>query len=233
MPAPKSSIQPAPLHLPQMPPVARARAATEDTGYVEFDRRLGKRKIAGAETCFDACTKKLFNKIFDRAGEIAKGDVGVDREAFDLMKHEGVRGVRIVAPIDFARHNDAHGGLALLQGANLHRRGVRAKQQRAGSAFGQFEIKRVHVVANGMVLGNVQRFEIVVRRLDFGAFDDREANGKEDIFDFLEDLADQVMEPIGRMTPGRERSIRSFALAAVASAPASMARRRASIRVST
>src|SRR6266403_758126 len=41
--------------------------------------------------------------------------------------------------------------------------------------------------------GNVQGFEIVVGRFNFGAFDDGEADGNEDVFDFLEDLADQVM----------------------------------------
>ncbi len=44
-----------------------------------------------------------------------------------------------------------------------------------------------------MKFGDVEGFEIVVRRFDFGAFDDGEADGNEDIFDLLEDLADQVM----------------------------------------
>ena len=48
-----------------------------------------------------------------------------------------------------------------------------------------------------MKFGNVERFEIVVRRFDFRAFDDGEANGDEDVFDFLDDLADQVMRADG------------------------------------
>ena len=44
-----------------------------------------------------------------------------------------------------------------------------------------------------MVLGNVERFEIVVRRFDFRAFDDREANREENVFDFLKNLANEVM----------------------------------------
>ncbi len=61
-----------------------------------------------------------------------------------------------------------------------------------------------------MEFGNVQRLEIVVRRFDFRAFDDGEANGEEDVFDFLEDLADEVMGADGADDAG-ERKIDSFA----------------------
>jgi len=70
---------------------------------------------------------------------------------------------------------------------------VGAKKQRPGRAFGQVEVKRVHVVADGMMLGNIQRFEIVVRRFDFRAFDDRKADREEDVFDFLHHGANQVV----------------------------------------
>src|SRR5260370_42345270 len=44
-----------------------------------------------------------------------------------------------------------------------------------------------------MELGDVERFEIVVWRFDFGAFDDGEADGEEDIFDLLKDLANEMV----------------------------------------
>ena len=71
------------------------------------------------------------------------------------------------------------------------------------------EIESVHVVAHGMKFGNVERFEIVIRRFDFRAFDDGEADGKENVFDFLEDLANQMMRADGPDDAG-ERKIDAF-----------------------
>ena len=89
----------------------------------------------------------------------------IDGEPLDLVEHVGVRGVGIVAAIDLARHDDAHRRSLLLHGVHLHGRGVRAEQMRRRSRR-KIEVKRVHGVARGMVLGDVERLEIVVRRLD-------------------------------------------------------------------
>ncbi len=70
---------------------------------------------------------------------------------------------------------------------------MRAEQQRLRRAFREIEVKRVHVVADRMELGDVERFEIVVRRFDLRAFDDGEADGEENIFDLLEDLANEMV----------------------------------------
>ncbi len=48
-------------------------------------------------------------------------------------------------------------------------------RSRCGAARA-FDVERVHVVARGMMLGNIQRFEIVVGRFDLGAFDDAESD---------------------------------------------------------
>ena len=87
---------------------------------------------------------------------------------------------------------------------------VRRSSGGCGAPFGQVEIKSVHVVADGMEFGNVERFEIVIRRFDFGAFDDGEADGDENVFDFLEDLANQVMRADGAGDAG-EREVDAFA----------------------
>src|SRR5439155_9854710 len=173
------------------------------TGDIELDAWLGERKIAGAEARFDTGAEELFYEILDGAGEIAEGDVGVDGEAFDLVEGERMGGVGIVAAIDLAGYDDAHGRLLLLHGANLHGRSVGAKKERRRRAFWQFQIEGVHVVADRMKLRDIQRLEIVVRRFDFGAFDDREADGEENVFDFLEDLADQVMGADGANDAGK------------------------------
>src|ERR1700722_710224 len=104
----------------------RATAAAEDAGDVEFDARLGKRKVAGAEAGFYPGAEELFDEIFDGAGEVAEGDVRVDGQTFDLMEDERVRGVGVVAPIDLAGDDNANGRLALFHSANLHWRCVRA-----------------------------------------------------------------------------------------------------------
>src|SRR6266850_673147 len=131
----------------------RTCSAAKWAGDVELDGRLGEREIAWPEARFHAGTKKLFYEIFDGAREIAKGNVGVHGEAFDLVKGEGMRGVGIVAAIDLA--------------------------------------------------GNVEGFEIVIGCFDFGAFDDGEADGEENVFDFLEDLTDQVMRADGADDAGK------------------------------
>src|SRR5580692_1310045 len=169
---------------------AGAATAAEDAGDVKLDARLCEWKITGTEAGFYARAEKLFDEVFDGAREIAKGDVGIDGEAFDLVEDEGVRGVGIVAAIDFAGNDDADGRLLLFHGADLHGRGVRAEKQRTGRALREIEIEGVHVVADGMEFGDVEGFEIVVGRFDFGAFHDGETDGDEDVFDLLEDLAD-------------------------------------------
>src|SRR5439155_23459881 len=170
-----------------------SRSAAERAGNVELDGGFGKREIAGSEARGHPGTKKLFDEIFDGAGEVAEGDVRVNGQAFDLMKDEGVSRVGIVAAINFARNDDANRGLLLFHSADLHGRSVGAKKQRAGGALRQVQIKGVHVVADGMKFGNVEGLEIVVRRFDFRAFDHGEPDGEENVFDGLEDLADQVV----------------------------------------
>ncbi len=68
-----------------------------------------------------------------------------------------------------------------------------AQEQRTRGAFWQLEIEGVHIVADGMVLGNIEGLKIVVRLFDFWSFDDGEADGKENVFNFLEDLANQMV----------------------------------------
>ena len=121
-----------------------------------------------------------------------------------------MRGVGIVAAIDLPGNDDAHGRLLLFHGSNLHRRGVRAQQQRSRRALGQVNVERVHVVAHRMEFGNVQRLEVVIRRFDFGAFNNREANRKKDVLGFLEDLANE-MARANRMDDAGEREVHALA----------------------
>src|SRR5882724_8706104 len=111
--------------------IRSAGSAAEGAGDVELNRGLGEREIARPEARLHRGAKKLLHEIFDGAGEIAKGDIGVHGEAFDLVEGEGMRGVGIIAAIDLAGNDDAHGRLLLFHGADLHGRSVRAKQERS------------------------------------------------------------------------------------------------------
>src|SRR6266481_3537610 len=62
-----------------------------------------------------------------------------------------------------------------------------------------------------MELRDVQRFEVVIGRFDFGAFDDGEADGEENVLDFLKDLADEVMRADGANDAG-EREVHAIAV---------------------
>src|ERR1700682_5889837 len=170
-----------------------AAARTENAGGIEFHRRLGKRKITRSETRFHARAEELLDEIFDGAGKIAKSDIRIDGETFNLVKHKGVRGIGIISPINFARNDHAHGRLLFFYGANLHGRSVSTKQQRTRSALGQLQIKRVHIVAHWMKFRNVEGFEIVIGSFNLRAFHDGEADGEENILDFLKHLANQVI----------------------------------------
>ena len=56
-----------------------------------------------------------------------------------------------------------------------------------------------------MVLGNIERLEIVVGRLDFGAFDHAEADRKENALKFFVGLANQVARADGALDAGKRK----------------------------
>jgi hypothetical protein len=61
-----------------------------------------------------------------------------------------------------------------------------------------------------MEFGNVKGFEVVIRRFDFGAFNDGEADGEEDVLDFLrpvgsDDATDEACDTGERGRRVRER----------------------------
>src|ERR1700677_2730498 len=61
-----------------------------------------------------------------------------------------------------------------------------------GTMMRTFNIKGIHVVARRMVLRNIQRLEIVIRRLDFRAFHYRVSDRKKNALQLRVGLPDQV-----------------------------------------
>ena len=92
-----------------------------------------------------------------------------DQQPFDLIELKEMARIDRVAPIAAARRDDRDRRLVLLHRANLHRRGVRPQQQRVGDK------ERVEAFARRMSRRNVERVEVVVIGLDFGAEHDGEA----------------------------------------------------------
>ena len=64
---------------------------------------------------------------------------------------------------------------------------MRAQEMRRARAL---DVERVHVVACGMMLGNIQRFKIVIGRFDLGTFHHAESNRGENAQQLLVGLPD-------------------------------------------
>src|SRR6266849_139779 len=71
---------------------------------------------------------QLLEHELDGAFQVTDGNVAVYVEALHLVESRVVRGVRVVAAIDAARHDDTHGRLLLFHHADLDGRSVRAQE---------------------------------------------------------------------------------------------------------
>lgn len=157
---------------------------------IDFGRRLGEGEIAGAQAQHDVVAlEERLEEGLQRPLEVAERDALVDHQAFDLVEHRRVRGIRIRA-IDAARRDDADRGLAARHGADLHGAGVRAQHHWPRVFAG--EVEGIVHRARRMRLRNVERGEIMPVVLDFGAGGDREAQIREDLGEFVHHLADRV-----------------------------------------
>ncbi len=171
------------LHMPhQSSPVAR-RAAD-----VELGARLGVGEEARPEAHPAFRSEELVHERGQRALQIGQRDVLADDEAFDLREHRRVREIEVVAAVDAPRRDQPDRRLMLLHVADLHPRRMRPQQRRRRArsrAHGGREIERVLHVARGMLGRHVERFEVVIVVFELGAFDDQEAEAREDGFDAL------------------------------------------------
>src|SRR6185369_1773244 len=105
----------------------------------------------------------------ESALEIAEGDVGVDAEAFNLMKDRRVCGVLCVIPMYLAGNDDADRRRLGLHGAHLDRRGVRAQKKAVakGASLLIGDDEGVLRVARGMTRRKVHALEVVEIGFDF------------------------------------------------------------------
>src|SRR5439155_22777222 len=122
----------------------------------------------------------------ERRLEIDERDPFVYREPLDLLEHGGVRRVERIPAVTAPRDDDPNWRWIALERPDLHRRGVRAQQHVAAQTEAVLRVER------RMVLGKVQRVEVVALGLGFGADDAREAQLLEDVADLVDDLRDDV-----------------------------------------
>ncbi len=137
-----------------------------------------------------------------------------------LVEHRRMREIEVVAPVDGADRHQPHRRCVLLHVADLHRRRVRAQQRQRLRAAGarrrccrprrerrglhrRSEIQRVLHVARGMLVGHVERFEVVVVVLDLRAFEHLIAEPGEDLLHLLAHEAERMTMADGRRAAGQ------------------------------
>jgi hypothetical protein len=106
--------------------------------------------------------------VVERALQVAEGDVGIHREAFDLMKHGRVGHV-VVDAVHTSGNDDSYWWWPVLHDANLDGGSVRAQEKPVVDEECVLHIPR------RVIRRKVQRLEVVVVVLDVGAFGDAEA----------------------------------------------------------
>ena len=133
---------------------------------------------------------------------VGERDALGDHQAFDLVEHRRVRDVVIVA-IHAARRDHRERRLAREHRADLHRRGVRAQQ------LAVREIEGVVHRARRMIVGDVERFEVVEVVFDLGTGLDFEAGLAEHLLDAQPHLRDR-MQAAARLAASRQRDVDAF-----------------------
>ena len=132
-------------------------------------------------------TEEGFQEPVERSLEVPQRHVLVDVEPFQLVELEMVRRVHGFVPVHAPGTDDPHGRLLLLHDADLHRGGVRAKEDV------RTEIEGVRLGPGGMALRDVQRPEVVPVVLDLRPFGEGEPHAVEDLADFAQDLGEKVL----------------------------------------
>ena len=138
------------------------------------------------------CSPKSFlQQEVERALEVGERDALVDGEPLDLVEDRRVRRVGRVAPVDAAERDDVDRRLLRLHRADLRRR-------RLGAEHGLVvDEERRERRARRVARREVERVEVVARRLDLAAVDDPVAEPEEDVLDLAPDLRDQVQAAAG------------------------------------
>src|ERR1041385_6344767 len=131
-------------------------------------------------------------------------DTTIDAQSFNLEEHRIVRGIRSVAPKHATGrdHPDRHA--TTLHRVNLHGRSLRTKRETLS------RVERVLPRARRVVLGNIERVEVVEIRFDLAVVFDRVTKRDEDVFQTLAQQSDR-MTMAGAWATSRHRDVDTLA----------------------
>ena len=160
-----------------------ALAMADVAADVHLGGRLGEGEVGGTHADFRLRAEHLAGEQQDGLLEVCEGNVLVHIKTLYLMEDAVGAGRYGLVAEHTAGTDDADGKALLLHGANLHRRGVGAQQQRVHMA-GAHEEGVLHLA--GRVIGReVEGLEHVVIVLDLRAFGHVVAEFTEDVHDLL------------------------------------------------
>ena len=168
IPAPSSSIHPLP-HVGQ--PAPSQRKQVTPTCGARFDEREVRRR----EPDPPLLAEQALGHRLEGSLEVGERDPLVDRERLHLVEHGQVGRVRRLASIDAAGSDDVHRRRLRLHRADLHRRRLGAKQELRMP--GDRHVEGILHRPRRVVLGDVERLEVVPVILDLRAFRDADSPG--------------------------------------------------------
>ena len=166
-------------------PSRKSPASSPFQFHVDLCRRLGEGEERRAEADFQlVALEEAAQELGVDALQVGEADVLVDPQAFDLVEHRRVGGVGVdavgAAERDHLDRRLVHAGVA-----HLHRAGVGAQQEGQPVLVLEIDVERVLHRPRWVVLGIVQRSEVVPVRLYFRTVGDLEADRAPDRLDPL------------------------------------------------
>ncbi len=168
MPHPRISIHPVCLHGRQGSEPALPAPAADEAGNKHLRARLGERKKRRTKTRLHARSKEFLHRMIERPFQIAEGDVGVDRQPLDLMKHRRVARIRRIVAMHRPGNHNPDRRPHLLHRPNLHRRSMRPQQQPLPLRLPLLPRDKQSIlrIPRRMIRRKIQSLEVVVISLD-------------------------------------------------------------------
>src|SRR6185295_15209515 len=134
-------------------------------------------KITRAQPGLRCLSKELLMKPLQGSFQVGESYAFVDKQAFHLVKHRGMRWIKRVSPVHAARTNDTDRRSHLFHRANLHGGCVRAKELIVAN------IESIARVARRVACWNVQGIEVIEGAFDLRTIFDCIAHRNENVFD--------------------------------------------------
>ncbi len=161
---------------------------------IDLGRRFGEGEERRAKTHLHLVhLEEGLAEFLEHPLHVADMGLFIDYQPLDLVEHRGVGLVGIVA-IGAPGNDHADRRLLRRHGADLDRAGMGAQHLARAGRIRLHEEGIVHF-PRGMPLGEVERGEIQVIRLDIGTFRDGKTHIGEDRGQFVDDLADRMDAP--------------------------------------